>query len=140
MARTVKDMTVLLDAIVGYDPDYPLTAYAVGHIPDSFTHFLDGNGLKAARLGILREPMGIDSKPESEDFKKVSEVFDNAVAELRAAGAEIVDPIIIPQLNELLAKRAVGPGEGEASFRIYFGRSGTRPFKSIADAVAAVAM
>ena len=50
--------------------------------------------------------MGIDSEPESEDFKKVSEVFDNAVLELRTAGAEIVDPIVIPQLNELLAQRA----------------------------------
>jgi Asp-tRNA(Asn)/Glu-tRNA(Gln) amidotransferase A subunit family amidase len=136
MARTVKDMTVLLDAIIGYDPEDPLTAYAVGHIPDSFTPFLDRNGLKGARLGILREPMGIDSEPESEDFEKVSEVFDSAVVELRAAGAEVLDPINIPQLNELLAKRAAAPGEGEASFSVYFGRSGNPPFKSIADAVA----
>jgi amidase len=136
MARTVKDMAVLLDAMVGYDPADPLTAYAVGHIPDSFTHFLERDGLKRARLGVLREPMGIDSEPESEDFKKVSEVFDKAVVELRTAGAEIVDPIVVPQLNELLAKRAAAPGEGEESFRAYFGRSANPPFKSISDAVA----
>ena len=136
MARTVKDMAVLLDAMVGYDPADPLTAHAVGHIPHSFTHFLERDGLKRARLGVLREPMGIDSEPESEDFKKVSEVFDKAVVELRTAGAEIVDPIVVPQLNELLAKRAAAPGEGEESFRAYFGRSANPPFKSIRDAVA----
>ena len=138
MARTVADMAALLDVIVGYDPEDPLTAYGVGHIPESFTKFLDKDGLRGARLGILREAMGIDSEPDSEDFKKVSEVFDNAVTEIKASGAQIVDPIIIPKLKELLAKRAAGPGEGEESFKTYFGRSANPPFKSIAEIVASV--
>ena len=136
MTRTIADTAAVLDVIVGYDPEDPLTAYGVGHLPPSFTQFLDKNGLQGARLGILREPMGIDSEPDSEDFRKVSEVFDNAVVELKAAGAEIVDSIVIPKLNELLVKRATGPGEGEQSFKNYFGRSANSPFKSIADAVA----
>jgi amidase len=136
MARTVRDMAVLLDAMVGYDSDDPLTAWAVGKIPDAFTNFLTKDGLKGARLGILREPMGIDSEPDSDDFRKVSEVFDKAVEELRAAGAEIVDPVIIPKLRELLAKRSSGPAEGEESFRNYFGRSANHPFRSIAEVVA----
>ena len=69
-------MAAILDVIVGYDPEDPLTAYGVGHAPASFKKFLDKDGLKGARLGILREPMGIDSEPESDDFQKVSEVFD----------------------------------------------------------------
>lgn len=136
MTRTVADTAAMLDVIVGYDPEDPLTAVGVGHVPPSFRQFLDRDGLKGARLGILREPMGIDSEPDSDDFKKVSEVFDNAVAELQAAGAEIIDAIVIPKLKELLGKRATGPGEGEQSFKNYFGRSGNPPFKSIADAVA----
>lgn len=130
MARTVRDLATLLDVMVGYDPEDPLTSKGVGHVPDSYTKFLDKNGLKGGRIGILRESMGYDSEPDSEDFKKITEVFDKAVAELRAAGAEIVDPIVIPKLKELIAKRAGSPTGGEESFDVYFGRSANPPFKS----------
>ena len=130
MARTVKDLAILLDVMVGYDPEDPLTARGVGHVPDSFTKFLNKEGLKGARLGILREPIGLNSEPDSEDFKRISEVFDKAVAELKAAGAEIVDPIIIPKIKELLAKRSGAPGETDKSFQNFFGRSAKSPFKS----------
>jgi Asp-tRNA(Asn)/Glu-tRNA(Gln) amidotransferase A subunit family amidase len=136
MARTIRDMTTLLDAMVGYDPEDPLTAYGFGRFSGSFVKYLDEDGLKGARLGILREPMGIDSEPDSEDFKKVDEVFDKSIDELKSLGAEIVDPIIIPQLKDLLAKRASGPTEGEESFRNYFGRSANPPFLSIAEVLA----
>ena len=47
MARTVRDLAILLDVMVGYDSEDPLTATGVGHIPDSFTGFLDKPPLKA---------------------------------------------------------------------------------------------
>ncbi len=130
MARTVEDLAILLDVMVGYDPEDPLTARGVGRVPESFTKFLNKEGLKGTRLGILREPIGLNSEPDSDDFQKISEVFDNAVAELKAAGAEIVDPIVIPKINELLAKRSGAPGETEKSFQNFFGRSAKAPFKS----------
>jgi Asp-tRNA(Asn)/Glu-tRNA(Gln) amidotransferase A subunit family amidase len=129
MTRTVKDLATFLDVLVGYDPEDPLTARAVGNIPDSYTNFLDSDGLRGARLGILRESIGANSEPESEDFRKVSEVFDKAIEELIAAGAEVVDPIVIPNINELLAKRASGPDE-EESFKVFFGRNPNAPFKT----------
>ena len=129
MTRTVKDLATLLDVLVGYDPEDPLTAQGVGNVPDSYTDFLDNNGLQGARLGIIRESIVSNSEPESEDFSKVSEVFDQAVEQLKAAGAEVVDPIVIPDLNELLAKRAGGP-EGDESFQVYFNRNPNAPFKS----------
>jgi Asp-tRNA(Asn)/Glu-tRNA(Gln) amidotransferase A subunit family amidase len=110
MTRTVTDLAIVLDVIAGYDPDSPETALAVGHVPETYTKFLDENGLKGARIGILREPMGYFSDPQSADFKSVTGVFDKAVAELRAAGAVVVDPIAIPHLNALLAKRRQGGG------------------------------
>lgn len=128
MTRTVADAAAVLDVIVGYDPEDPQTAYGIDQAPPSFKKFLDKDGLKGARLGILREPMGIDSEPESDDFRKVDEVFGKAVSELKAGGAEVIDPIVIPKLKELLAKRAAGPGEGEQSFKNYFGRSKNPPF------------
>jgi len=67
---------------------------------------LDRAALKGARLGILRESMGFTSEPDSEDFRKIDEVTSIArIGELRAAGAEIVDPVVIPDLNALLATR-----------------------------------
>jgi Asp-tRNA(Asn)/Glu-tRNA(Gln) amidotransferase A subunit family amidase len=116
MSRTVTDLAKLLDVMVGYDAEDPLTARGVGHIPDSYKQFLDKNGLRGARIGILRESMGYDAEPGSEDFSRVAEVFDKAVAELKAAGAAIVDPVVIPRLTELLAKRAGSLTDEEESF------------------------
>lgn len=130
MARTVTDLAKLLDVMVGYDPEDPLTASGVGHVPDSYQKFLDKDGLKRARIGILRESMGVASEPDSEDFAKVTAVFDKAVAELKAAGATLVDPIVIPRLKELLAKRAVSPTEMDDAFKVFFGRSAESPFRS----------
>jgi amidase len=130
MARTVTDLARLLDILVGYDPEDALTALGIGHVPDGYQKFLDKNGLKGARIGVLRQSIGVGSDPGSEDFAKVTAVFDKAVAELKAAGASLVDPIVIPSLKELLAKRAVGPNEPDASFKVFFGRSAKPPFKS----------
>ncbi len=135
MARTVRDLAILLDVMVGYDPEDPLTSRGIGHVPDSYTNFLDKNGLAGARIGILRESIGYDSEPESEDFKKITEVFDGAIAELKAAGAEVVDPIVIPRLKELLTKRAGSYAQSEQSFKTYFGRGANPPFKSREEAV-----
>lgn len=134
IARTVEDLARLLDVMVGYDPEDPLTAYSVGQTPDSYTKFLDKNGLKGARLGILREPIGQGSEPNTEDFKKVAEVFDRAVQELKAAGAEVVDPIVIPKLKELLAQRGGGEGN-EEDFKVYVRRNPNFPFQSTEDIV-----
>jgi Asp-tRNA(Asn)/Glu-tRNA(Gln) amidotransferase A subunit family amidase len=130
MARTVTDLATLLDVLVGYDPEDPLTAGGIGHVPGSYQKFLDKNGLKGARIGVLREPMGVGSEPVSEDFAKVTAVFDKALAELKSAGAELVDPVVIRNLKELLAKRAVGPTEVDEAFKVFFARSAKSPFKS----------
>jgi amidase len=130
MARTVTDLAKLLDVMVGYDSEDPLTAEGVGHVPGSYQKSLDKGGLKGARIGILRESMGVGSEPGSEDFAKVTVVFDKAVQELKAAGASVVDPIVIPRLKELLAKRAVSVTEMDDAFKVFFGRSANFPFNS----------
>ena len=135
MARTVTDLTKLLDVMAGYDPDDPVTAHGVGRIGQSFTAFLDKQGLHGARFGILRESMGYDAEPGSEDFNKISEVFDKALTDLKAAGAEIVDPVEIPDLKVLLAKRAGSFTDEEESFKTYMSRSKQAPYKSRGEAM-----
>jgi Asp-tRNA(Asn)/Glu-tRNA(Gln) amidotransferase A subunit family amidase len=135
MARTVRDLAMLLDVIVGYDPEDPITARGTGHIPSSYTQFLDATGLKGARIGILRESMGFNVEPDAEDFKSITSIFDRAVEELEAAGAIVVDPIVIPKLGELLAKRASSPTSGEEAFHRHFARSKKAPFKTRQEAI-----
>ncbi|MGH7872252.1 MAG: amidase family protein, partial [Candidatus Binatia bacterium] len=135
MARSVTDLAKLLDVMVGYDPDDPVTARGVGNAAASYSNLLDVNALRGARIGILRESMGYDAEPGSEDFAKITEVFDKAVADLRAAGAEIVDPIVIADLTALLAKRATSPADEEESFKVYMGRSAKPPYRSRQDAM-----
>ena len=102
MTRTVTDAAKLLDVMVGYDPEDPITAFGVGHMPDgSYAQFLDERGLQGARLGVLRESIGLRSNPDATDFKEIETGLERAVDELRAAGAEMV-PIVIPHLKELL--------------------------------------
>jgi Asp-tRNA(Asn)/Glu-tRNA(Gln) amidotransferase A subunit family amidase len=135
MARTVADAAKLLDTMAGYDPRDPVTAYAVGRTPASYCGNLDPHALRGARIGILREPMGYKSEPDSDDFKKVDEVFNKAVAELQQAGAEVVDPIEIPDLISLLATRAKDPAADDAMFELFLA-DGNAPFKTRKEAMA----
>src|SRR5438105_4524441 len=135
MARNVTDLARLMDVIIGYDPEDPLTGRGLGHIPDTYRKFLDKNGLKGARLGILRESIGFESDPSSPDFAKVQAVFDKALTELRSAGATLVDPIVIPNLKKLLATRANSPAETEEAFKQFFSRSQKFPFKSFTEMI-----
>jgi amidase len=128
MARTVTDLAKLLDCMVGYDPDDPVTAHGVGRAAN-YSGALDKAALKGARIGILRESMGYHAEPESDDFKKVSEVFDKAVADLAKAGAEIVDPIVIPDLKALLATRARSVADDDTMYELFFA-GGDTPFKT----------
>jgi Asp-tRNA(Asn)/Glu-tRNA(Gln) amidotransferase A subunit family amidase len=131
LTRTVTDGAVLLDVITGYDPEDPMTAYGAGMAPASFAACLDEEGLRGARIGVLRQPMGTNSEPDSEDFAKVDAVFDAAVKQLAGAGA-VVDGIEIPGLAELLAKRG-GAGDAELAWDVYFGRNAARPYASEAE-------
>ena len=123
MARTVRDLAQLLDVMVGYDPEDPQTALGVGHVPETYTKFLERNGLKGARIGVLRESIGTASEPGSDDFKKVDAVFEKNIAELISLGAVLIDPIVIPGLHELLAKQAGNSAISAQALRVWLGRN-----------------
>ena len=136
MCRTVADAARLLDVMVGYDPADPVTARGVGQVPESYAAGLDADGLKGARIGILRQPMGFASEPESGDFARVDAVFSRAVEDLAACGADIVDPVSVPDLVELLAMRVNDRAEEDASFREYVSGLADPPFSSRDEAMA----
>jgi Asp-tRNA(Asn)/Glu-tRNA(Gln) amidotransferase A subunit family amidase len=133
MARNVRDLAELLDVMAGYDAEDPLTALGVGHVPDSYSKSLDKSALKGARIGILRESIGTNSEPGSGDFQKVDAAFQKNITELKAAGAILIDPLVIPGLKELQTRRAGNPALTEAALKLWLGRNPSSPFKSRED-------
>ena len=133
MARLVRDLAELLDVMVGYDPEDPLTALGVGKAPATYTASLDANGLAGARIGIMRESMGSASDAESADFKNVDALFQKNVAELKAAGAILVDPIVIPDVKELMATRGNDDTSSDEALHLYLSRNPDSQFKTRED-------
>src|SRR5207244_10010500 len=89
--------------------------------------------LNGSRIDVWRESIGLNSEPGSEDFRKVDVVFRKNIEELKSAGAVVVDPIVIPNLNVLLAKRATNPTMADESLRLYLARNPNSPFKTRED-------
>ena len=96
MARSVTDLATLLDVIVGTDPEDAATAVARDHIPPTYTTALRKDALKGARLGVLRQIF----TAEVTDPRVIAH-FQTTLVELKAAGAEVVDPFVIPDLDSL---------------------------------------
>ncbi|HEY0944390.1 MAG TPA: amidase family protein [Opitutaceae bacterium] len=96
MTRTVTDLAILLDAVAGPDPADPATARAAGHIPATFTTSLKKDALKGARLGVLRQVFTARVTDP-----RILDHFEKTIAELKAAGAEIVDPFSVPEIDSL---------------------------------------
>ena len=82
MTRTVADAALLLGAIAGSDPADPATAEADAHKVD-YTAGLGTASLAGLRIGVLRKQVG--NNPD------VAAVFEAALADLKNAGAELVD-------------------------------------------------
>lgn len=95
MCRTVEDATRTLEIIAGYDADDPVTLYSEGKIPDSYTQFLQADGLKGARIGVLRTLS--ENSPDAE----VKALFEQALHDMEVLGAELVDPVEIPGIKRL---------------------------------------
>ena len=82
MTTSVRDAALMLTAMAGSDPADPATAAADAHKTD-FAAGLASASLKGVRLGVLRKAVG--SNP------KVAALFEKALADLKAAGATLVD-------------------------------------------------
>jgi amidase len=134
ITRTVRDAAILLDVIAGYDPNDPVTAYAVGHVPSTYTTSLRENGLVGARIGVIREPMDRNADTESEDYKKVRTVIDQAIMELQDLGAEVIDPVTIPDIQDRIGKvHGANVYETEEAMDRYLQAHPTAPVKSVQD-------
>jgi amidase len=83
MGRNVADVAMLFNALAGVDETDPSGHAAAGNIPPDYSVFLKTDALKGKRFGILRQSMGF--------HPDVDAAIENAIAVLKAQGAEVVD-------------------------------------------------
>ena len=95
IARSVADATKILQVVAGYDPKDPLTEHSKGKISANYQQYLKKDGLKGARIGVLRVLSDRNIDPQ------IKVLFEQAIADLKKAGATIVDPLDIPDFAKL---------------------------------------
>lgn len=139
ITRTVADAARLLTAMADYDPTDPATARGVGRVPaDGYAAHLDEDGLDTARIGVARQFFGLRDGTSADESAAVAvtNVLEDAIEEMTAAGATVVDPVEVVDTDRLKSARVVSH-----EFARDFGRylSEVRndvPHDSLADVVA----
>ena len=124
MARSVADAAVMLGAMEGAAPDANDAATSTCTPPPGrdYTRFLDAGALKGARIGIPRAffyeriTAPGTSEPRGGLNPDQRKAIDDAVAVLKAQGAEVIDPADVPSVvdpsaanNVLLWNTCAGP-------------------------------
>ena len=135
ITRTVRDAAIVLDVIAGYDPRDPVTAASYGQQPKTYTDFLKPNGLAGMRFGVIRAPMSRDANPDAPDYKEVQAAVTKAVADLKSRGAQVIDPIVIPNLKDMLNASGGEGGLTEAAIDAYLSSEANSPAHSLRDIV-----
>ena len=82
MTRTVADAAELLTAMVGTDKSDKITSVANKHAQD-YTKHLDKNALRNARLGVVRQYFGRNSR--------LDELMNKSLTKMESMGATLVD-------------------------------------------------
>ena len=89
MTRTVRDAAIMLGAMIGEDPRDSATAGSTSHSVADYTKYLDENGLRGARIGVVRAKYSGFSDT-------VDKLLADAIEVMKRRGAVIVDPADIP--------------------------------------------
>jgi Asp-tRNA(Asn)/Glu-tRNA(Gln) amidotransferase A subunit family amidase len=132
IARTVTDAALLLDVMVGYDPNDPITAFGVSHIPKSYTQLLSKDALKGSRIGVMMNMFGT-----AQSHDEVNRVMDGVIARMESLGATLVR-FDLPEYDTLAPIVATSQFEARTVMERYFSSLGPNaPIKSFAELVAA---
>jgi len=130
MCRTLRDAALLLGALAGEDSRDPATAASQGRAHVDYAAFLDPEGLRRARIGVVRSFGGFS--PD------VLALFEDALDAMRAGGATLVDPADLPTAawNDALPLTLL-EYEFKANLNAYLTALGPdAPVKSLAEVIA----
>jgi len=131
MARTVKDASILLGALVGVDKLDPATHKSEGRLQQDYSTFLDSTGLKGAKIGVFKG--GSKAFYESEEYD--AGLFEDAIHTLNEEGALVIEDIEISSFHREW-KRVVLLSELKHSLENYLSKLPSHlPVHSIADLI-----
>ena len=130
MTRTVEDAAILLSVLTGADPRDSATSASEGRRESDYTRFLDANGLSGKRVGVARQLFGFHNG--------VDRVMEEAIAEMKRLGAEVIDPAALPSGDELGdSEMEVLLYEFKADLNLYLAELSDRaPVKTLAGVIA----
>jgi amidase len=87
LTRSVADAARVLGTMTGVDPADPATFRSRGHFLTNYTRFLQRNGLRGARIGVLDRALGEPLRGFNPAYDRA---FDAAIRLMRARGATII--------------------------------------------------
>lgn len=137
MCRTVADAVYVLDAIAGFDYNDAATKAATKYIPKNggYKQFLNRNGLKGKRLGIVRDPFFTLYDGEG----SIKQAFDHHFHTLRQKGAVLIDNLTITNLNTFSSSSYESQAlvtEFKPALNAYLKELVASPVRSLADIIA----
>jgi amidase len=92
MCRTMRDAATMLGALTGVDPEDSATTASRGKAYTDYTQFLNADGLRGARIGVLRKTFGFSAA--------VDKLMESALEAMKKQGAILVDPVEITTLGK----------------------------------------
>ena len=140
MTRTVRDAAILLGAATGADPRDVATSASVGNAELDYTTFLEVDGLRGARIGVLRAYENAPELGSSLEFStEVTTLLEEALSVMRDLGAEVVDPANIRLPDDFpFSDQGMAMGsEFKAGMNAYLATLGAdAPVKSVEEIIA----
>jgi amidase len=129
MCRTLRDAAVILGALTGVDAEDRYTTESEGKASTDYVQFLDENGLKGARIGVVRKYFGFSDG--------VDAIMAEAIDVMKKQGATMVDPANIETLGKFDdSESLVFDYELKADLEIYLARLGSAsPVKTLKDVI-----
>ncbi|NOU93734.1 amidase [Paenibacillus sp. LMG 31456] len=125
MARTVSDAAIALDAVSGYDSNDLTTALSSGRTPKSYTDYLDKDGLKGARIGVVRTLSTGNNAALAASIEKMT-----------AQGATVID-VVVPNQTDILKYASLSGTEFKFNLNDYLKTLGQNaPYKTLTEIIA----
>ena len=98
ITRTVRDAALMLDAMAGIDPADARTQDSQRQQPSSYVDALTPDALQGRRIGVLRS---YGSTAAFGSDARVDAIVEQALVDMAAAGAAIVDPVELPEFSSI---------------------------------------
>ncbi|MES3008590.1 MAG: amidase family protein [Pseudomonadota bacterium] len=128
LARSIRDLAVVLDIVDGYDPLDPATASMQERELPRFLDQLGKASLQGVRIGRL-----LDYYDPAEPA--VQALQDQALAQMTEQGAVVVD-VTIPNLRDLISRSGVIGQEFESDLNAWLAEFGSTDYTTLESIVA----